>query len=153
MEQGFSDACIPMCMGEAQPVPRIAQACRAAAMEMPRPTVRKWCEHGYRQGFQKTLSDLKTHFHQEADPNVFSGFETETVPAADQAPPAVAVEEPRKIVDTFPVTLDDRTLDLNVYEGQTGEEAVAEFCNAFVSDDISGCIRQLLPVVLDREQK
>jgi hypothetical protein len=37
MEQGFSDACIALCM-EQEPVSRIAQSCRAAAVEMPRPT-------------------------------------------------------------------------------------------------------------------
>lgn len=31
MEQGFSDACISLCM-EQMPVPRVAQTCRAAAI-------------------------------------------------------------------------------------------------------------------------
>ena len=152
MEQGFSDACIPLCMGETNPVPRIAQACRAAAMEMPRPTVRKWCEHGYRSGFQKTVTDLKNHFGK-GDPNVFSGFEASANSGEGSniqpGEPAV-VEESRKIVDTIPVTLDDKTIDLHIYEGQTAEDAVAEFCHANVADDASSCIRQLLQVVLER---
>jgi hypothetical protein len=152
MEQGFSDACIPLCMGETNPVPRIAQACRAAAMEMPRPTVRKWCEHGYRSGFQKTVTDLKNHFGK-GDPNVFSGFEASANSGeggiVNPGEPAVA-EESRKIVDTIPVTLDDKTIDLHIYEGQTAEDAVAEFCHANVADDASSCIRQLLQVVLER---
>lgn len=61
MEQGFSDACVSLCLE--QPVQnRVAMACRAAAMEMPRPTVRKWCEHGYQTAFAKTLSELANHF-------------------------------------------------------------------------------------------
>lgn len=61
MEQGFSDACIALCMDE-EPQSHISQACRAAAMEMPRPTVRQWCEHGYSQGFSSTRKALATHF-------------------------------------------------------------------------------------------
>lgn len=61
MEQGFSDACMALCM-EQPSVSRVAQACRSAAMEMPRPTVRKWCEHGYSTAFSKTRKDLATHF-------------------------------------------------------------------------------------------
>ena len=147
MEQGFSDACIPLCMDEV-PVPRIAQACRAASMEMPRPTVRKWCEHGYRQGFQKTAADLKSHFSSAE--NVFSGFD-EKAPVEDTILPSKVEEEQRKVLETFPVTLDDTTLDLVIYEGQSPEEAVAEFCHTHITDDPSGCIRQLLPVVMDRE--
>lgn len=152
MEQGFSDACIPLCMGEV-PVPRIAQACRAASMEMPRPTIRKWCEHGYKQGYHKTSADLKSHFAAPAA-NVFSGFENgEGNANADLSDSTLPTkQEERKIVETIPVTLDDNTLDLNLYEGQSPEDAVAEFCHTHVADDPSGCIRQLLPVVLDREQ-
>lgn len=61
MEQGFSDACVSLCMGQ-PPTPRLAQTCRSASIEMPRPTVRKWCEHGYTVGFQKTVQDLRNYF-------------------------------------------------------------------------------------------
>lgn len=61
MEQGYSDACVALCMNQA-PQNRVAQACRAASMEMPRPTIRRWCEHGYSVAYTKTLKDLKTHF-------------------------------------------------------------------------------------------
>ena len=40
--------------------------------------------------------------------------------------------------------------DLKVTKGQTAEEAVIEFCKIHLSEDMSGCIRQLLPNVLDR---
>jgi hypothetical protein len=73
MEQGFSDVCVSMCMGES-PKSRLAQACRAAAAEMPRPTVRRWCEHGYNVAYSKTMKDLKQHFIRSgnnfADPQV-----------------------------------------------------------------------------------
>lgn len=32
---------------------------------MPRPTVRRWCEHGYNTAYQKTLADLATHFNND----------------------------------------------------------------------------------------
>lgn len=147
MEQGFSDACIPLCMGQV-PVPRIAQACRAAATEIPKPTVRNWCQHGYRQGYQKTAADLKNHF-SAVDGNVFSGFDAAAGLEEDLIPPKAA-EEARKVAETIPVTLDDATLDLLIHEDQSPEEAVAEFCHTHVTDDPSGCIRQLLPVVMDR---
>jgi hypothetical protein len=46
-------------------VSRIAQTCRAAAIEMPRPTVRKWCEHGYNVAFEKTKKDVGAYFRNE----------------------------------------------------------------------------------------
>lgn len=61
MEQGFSDACFGLCTNQ-PPVNRVSQTCRAASMEMPRPTVRRWCEHGYNVAFDKTVQDLKTYF-------------------------------------------------------------------------------------------
>ncbi|CAK9254004.1 unnamed protein product [Sphagnum jensenii] len=50
-----------MCMGQT-PSSRLAQACRAAAAELPRPTVRRWCEHGYNAGYSKTVVALKEKF-------------------------------------------------------------------------------------------
>lgn len=61
MEQGFSDVCVAYCMNQV-PVARVAQTCRSAAIEMPRPTVRKWCEHGYNVAYAKTLKDLKNYW-------------------------------------------------------------------------------------------
>jgi hypothetical protein len=146
MEQGFSDACIPLCMGE-QPTQRIAQACRAAAMEMPRPTVRKWCEHGYREGYSATVNDLRSHFEVKAS----DAAPAEARELSEEAHAEIAAHiEERKLVNSFPITLDDTTLNLNLYEGQSAEDAVAEFCHVHMNDDISGCIRQLLPIVLER---
>jgi hypothetical protein len=164
MEQGFSDACIALCL-EQKPVARVAQTCRAAAIEMPRPTVRKWCETGYNVAYAKTLKDLKTHF-------VSDSLKAEDVPTEVKEPPKSTTTEDRhlkegglkedtendevkgatrKIVATIPVTLNDNnTLDLEVHEGQNVEDAVVAFCREHVTDDVSGCIRQLLPEVLEK---
>ena len=39
---------------------------------------------------------------------------------------------------------------MNVYEGQNAEEAVLEFCSKNATDDVSACIRQLLPIVIEQ---
>jgi hypothetical protein len=49
---------------------------------------------------------------------------------------------------SIPITLDDKTHDLDVYEGQAAEEAVLVFCKVHLGEDLSGCVRQLLPNVL-----
>ena len=164
MEQGFSDACIALCL-EQKPVARVAQTCRAAAIEMPRPTVRKWCETGYNVAYAKTLKDLKTHFISDT-------FKADEVPTELEEQPKTEVTEDRqlkegdpledvekdeggdrtkKIVATIPVTLNDNnTLDLKIHEGQNVEDAIVTFCREHVTDDVSGCIRQLLPEVLEK---
>jgi hypothetical protein len=141
MEQGFKDACFALCQGQT-PVPKIAQACRAAAIELPRPTVRNWCEHGYRQGYDKTVADMSSYFT----------VVVEEVPPVEEEPVLEKKQEPvetRTVINTVPITLDEAVLDLNIYEGQGPEEAVAEFCSKNIPEDVSGCIRQLLPSVLD----
>lgn len=143
MEQGFKDACFALCQGQ-RPVPKIAQACRAAAIELPRPTIRNWCEHGYRQGFDKTVVDMNSYF------TVAEVVAPEVVPeVVEEVPVKSEPVETRTIVNTIPITLDESVLDLNIYEGQGPEEAVAEFCGKNIPEDVSGCIRQLLPSVLD----
>lgn len=157
MEQGFSDVCMPLCLGEARPHSRISQACRAATVEMPRPTVRKWCEHGYNEAFHKGLRDLKDHFTTEEvaaevereleETKEEEISETEEIEEAE----AEAEEEPLAVSATVPVTLEDGTThDLIVYEGQNAEEAVVTFCREKVPDDVSSCIRQLVSVVLEK---
>lgn len=171
MEQGFADACVPLCT-DTRPVSRVAQVCRAAAIEMPRPTVRKWCEHGYNMAFEKTLTDLRDHFRaqfsetavvedvkQEAsevvaddisDVSESDALIKETV--EDTVVHAIE-EETRELLTTIPVTLDEKALDLKLYKGQNPEDAVVEFCRHYVDDDVAGCIRQLLPVVLERMEE
>ena len=170
MEQGFSDACVSLCMEE-RPVQRVAQTCRAAAIEMPRPTVRRWCEHGYNVAFEKTVKDLKSHFKTEAAPApvVEQRRAPELEPVKASEPEAVAPsasEEVRQaqhrdsslrggaatasVKATIPITIGEETKDLLVYEGQNAEEAVVVFCRANVPDDVSSCIRQLLSTVLEK---
>ena len=232
MEQGFSDACVAICMEET-PVARLAQSCRAAAVEMPRPTVRRWCEHGYRTAFDKTVVDLQHHFKPDGPADVkakaqkdkrdlqatersdqaaaaqaarqeaattaaaaaavkkeqrdaattaaaetvtaaaattaattaAAKTETATPPAADTKTTAAVVEDTkpaapvaavpvqteRVVHATISVTIDeDNEAKLVVYEGQSAEEAVMEFCQANAADDVSACIRQLLPVVIEK---
>lgn len=160
MEQGFSDACVALCT-EQKPSSRVAQACRAAAIEMPRPTVRRWCEHGYNVAFTKTVKDLGSYFSTSSPA---AAEEVPSTPAAvnerageivgDKVPPVYSNSESdsRPIVATVPVTLDDSvTRELVVHEGENAEEAVVLFCrNNVVDDEVASCIRQLLTVVLDK---
>jgi hypothetical protein len=163
MEDGFKDACYALCQGE-KPVPRIAQACRAAAIELPRPTVRKWCEHGYKQGFGGTIEGLKNYFSDvpsaaEDIPNIATEAQDPVVNREPEAAPEepehhhIEVKSDKTVIKTIQITLDEETLDLYVYEDQSAEEAVAEFCAKHMSDDLSACIRQLLPTVLERMEE
>ena len=177
MEQAFSDACVALCLNE-RPVSRVAQSCRAAAVEMPRPTVRRWCEHGYNVAFSKTSKDLATHFkpirQAEAEPvateevipdPVVEEVESvtpvdvkesvESAAASSRTTPnrplrGVSPQASSVVVATIPVTIEDKTTDLVVLEGQNPEEAVVAFCRTHVPDDVSSCIRQLLTTVLDK---
>lgn len=151
---------------------RVAQTCRAAAIEMPRPTVRRWCEHGYNVAFEKTVKDLQSHFRTEAvAPVTEQRREPEPEPVKASEPEAAthhaaaeeAVHFPAQHRDsslrggaaaavkaTIPITIGEETKDLVVYEGQNAEEAVVVFCRANVPDDVSSCIRQLLSTVLEK---
>ena len=166
MEQGFSDACVSLCM-EQRPVVRVAQTCRAAAVEMPRPTVRKWCEHGYNVAFSKTTEDLATHFkpdrrEEEVQEEILETLNEEppaeasaTVPepevaAAPQIPAEEAPAADSAIIARIPVTIAGKDLSLLLHEGESAEDAVVTFCKDNVKDDVSACIRQMLPEVLER---
>jgi hypothetical protein len=171
MEQGFSDACIALCL-EQKPVARVAQTCRAAAIEMPRPTVRKWCETGYNVAYQKTIKDLANHFIGEsstADEVTHEATpvsrKTTSAPAPDSPPTTTDstqtmtttdsneadANDSKNVVATIPITLNEgNTLDLEIMEGQNVEDAVVSFCRANVKSDVSACIRQLLPEVLEK---
>lgn len=187
MEDGYKDACYALCQ-EREPIPRISQACRGAAMELPRPTVRKWCEHGYRQGFKATIDSLSNYFVRESSESELkyeTGTETVTETKSESetateiesesetetksehideikyeevtesheihSPPEpikpVAVDLP--ILKTIPVSIGDVEHELHIYEGQSPEDSVATFCTKYMGDDVSGCIRQLLPAALE----
>lgn len=174
MEQGFSDACVSLCMDQ-RPVIRVAQTCRAAAVEMPRPTVRKWCEHGYNVAFSKATDDLATHFKLESgagaeggvieanpatmaveessgpsEPDVKTAQESAQESAASDTDGAVDL---RSVVTKIPVTVGGSNLDLLIHDGESAEDAVVAFCKEHVKDDVSACIRQMLPEVLERMEE
>lgn len=178
MEQGFSDACVALCL-EQPPVARVAQTCRSAAIEMPRPTVRRWCEHGYTVAFSKTVRDLSTYFSpppSSSSSAASTQAETQTQTQGERAfqedsarralesdshgaaayhtHSQTAHEEKRAVLASIPVTLDDeRTQELRVHAGETAEEAVVAFCRTHVASEVGVCIRQLLPVVLEKLQE
>ena len=160
MEQGFSDVCVPLCEGES-PTNRMAIACRAAAAEMPRPTVRRWCEHGYKTAYSKSLSGLSQTF--KLDKSALSATETapDVLPAAAavQEQPTVVAEEENivaieasvKVVATIPIQLDDVEYNLTVYEHDNIETVVEKFCAEHVEvDQLPDCVADLLPTVLQR---
>jgi hypothetical protein len=178
MEQGFSDACVALCMEE-RAVPRVAQTCRSAAIEMPRPTVRRWCEHGYNTAFQKTMRDLSTHFKTESAPTEPEPEEEYRETARDVMEEQSQTEESaepqiekvneehntapqhheasglrgsasRTVVSTIPITIGEETKNLLVHEGESAEEAVVAFCRENVPDDVSTCIRQLIGTVVEK---
>lgn len=98
MEAGYSDVCVSMCLGQ-RPTNRIAQTCRAAAAEMPRPTVRRHCEHGYTTAFTKATNSLSEHFgYNEQEMRDRERVASETKPVANEE---VAVEQP-EIVPAVP---------------------------------------------------
>lgn len=108
MEQGFSDACVALCMDQ-QPQSRVAQTCRAASMEMPRPTVRKFCEHGYMTAFDKTVKELKNHFVAPPQPEEATGVINEESSQSQE-------QDTRHVVNTIPITLDDVMRNLEIHE-------------------------------------
>lgn len=57
MESAFYDYCVPTCLGRS-PENRIWHACKKASDELPKPTMGKWCEHGYREGYRATVLKL-----------------------------------------------------------------------------------------------
>lgn len=168
MEQGFSDACVSLCM-EQRPVARVAQTCRAAAVEMPRPTVRRWCEHGYNTAFSKTQEDLASHFKPDRsletepvvseplvseEPILTPEVVSETVNSENsnvvEAAEIVSAPVTVAVIAKIPVTIGGNSLDLLLHEGESAEDAVVSFCKEYVKDDVSACIRQMLPEVLER---
>ena len=110
MEQGFSDACIALCL-EQKPVARVAQTCRAAAIEMPRPTVRKWCETGYNVAYTKTLKDLRTHFISDS-------------PKAEEVPAEVK-EQPKAATEVRELEEDSRKEETGEDEGGATKKIIA----------------------------
>jgi hypothetical protein len=65
MEQGFYDVCVPSCLGKT-PQNGIAAACKKASHELPKPTMGKWCEHGYREAYRTSSIKLEGMFGEAA---------------------------------------------------------------------------------------
>jgi hypothetical protein len=130
-------------------------------MEMPRPTVRRWCEHGYQVAFTKTKKVMATEFVDKfpkaASDSESAGMnEGDASPEEDKMAAAEKEEEQvetRKLMATLPITLDDKVVDLHIFDGDSAEDAVVVFCREHLSDDIASCIRELLPTVIDRLQE
>lgn len=142
MEQGFSDACVSLCMGE-KPIVRVAQTCRAAAIEMPRPTVRRWCEHGYNMAFQKAVVELKGHFKAEA-PSV---LEPET---SIQQEPIVEekIEEPKpEPVIVKPAPIEEKKF----FRGQKEEASVEDSPEAENETEETN-IKAIIPITLENDE-
>ena len=77
--------------------------------------------------------------------------EITTLKEGDDRSPTVTDASTNKVKATIPVTLNDNnTLDLEIMEGQNVEDAVVAFCREHVKADVSACIRQLLPEVLEK---
>ena len=76
--------------------------------------------------------------------------EEEPAVAAKLEEAARALEEELPIVASVSVTLGEEAMELHVREGQTAEDAVAIFCRVNMPEEIAQCMRQLLPVVIDR---
>ncbi len=60
------------------------------------------------------------------------------------------VEPPKEVLVTIPVTIGDKMLDLVMYKGVNAEESVAAFCKENVPEDHVACIRQLLPIAIEK---
>ena len=59
----------------------------------------------------------------------------------------------KDIVTTIPVTIDSVEHKLTVLAGQNAEDAVVAFCREHMTDDVSACIRQLIPTVLEQMEQ
>ncbi len=158
MEQGFSDACLALCMGE-RPTSRLSQSCRAAAAEMPRPTVRRWCEHGYTTAFSKTMNELSGKFiiKNELKGVALSvpqpspqSLESSDVP--EQPSITEEVDSSNPVVATIPVKLGNNSFIFKIHKDDNIEELVTDFCRENEPDEygLTDCIEQLLPEVLQK---
>jgi hypothetical protein len=145
---------------------KVAEACRSAAIEMPRPTVRKWCEHGYEQAFLRATRDVGALFRGSTDNEVLwersdsgtsgrgvlSGRFNETaavsIPEA-QSSATEALEE--RNVDLF-LGGERIVLRLGGSGGEkTAEEAVVAECSKRSNQRMADCIGELLPQAMALE--
>eukprot|EP00600_Ochromonadales_sp_CCMP1393_P002950 CAMPEP_0174980652 /NCGR_PEP_ID=MMETSP0004_2-20121128/15465_1 /TAXON_ID=420556 /ORGANISM="Ochromonas sp., Strain CCMP1393" /LENGTH=210 /DNA_ID=CAMNT_0016232333 /DNA_START=199 /DNA_END=831 /DNA_ORIENTATION=- len=141
MEQGFSDSCVALCMDE-RPIPRVAQTCRAAAIEMPRPTVRRWCEHGYNVAFEKTTADLRNHFKQESvgDP-------------AEVVQESVQEEKAPEVPAADAGSMGTGDADVVDHHVPAEVRAAAEAASSGLRGDPSKTVTHTIPITIEDEEK
>lgn len=65
METGYYDVCMPLCLGQ-KVENRQWYACRKVSDELPKPTMARWCEHGYVAGFNAAGRALVNVFQSDS---------------------------------------------------------------------------------------
>jgi hypothetical protein len=141
MEAGYRDACQAMCT-QTKPEYNIATACRRAAMELPRPTVRQWCEHGYSEAFAKTQKDLAPLFQAELLAKVTPS------PRNVKVKTSTSGEIKKSEQGSLSVQHQGKTAQIRLLAGQSLEDAVVAFCQ-YEATDMTECIREVLPQALE----
>ena len=96
------------------------------------------------------IKELNQHFPPDIQQEQPQQTAPRTEPVREEATVVETNFSDKEVSLTIPVTLDDKTMDLLVHVGESAEEAVIAFCKKNVADDVSTCIRQLVPVVLER---
>ena len=62
----------------------------------------------------------------------------------------ISVAHSDQVILSMSITLDDQPMTLTVLANQTPDEAVVAFCQTYLPDEMAGCVRQLLPDVIER---
>ena len=139
-EKAYIQACQALCQNN-DPIQSIASACRAAASELPRPTVRRWCEHGYSTSFSKTLKDLRSMFSNDnVNDNNYNGSGNGGGSADD-------VDE-FSVYQRISFQYDNEQIKLELKNSMGTEDTVVGFCSEASPDSISECITEILLQVL-----
>ena len=66
MEAGYYDVCMPLCLHQ-RIENRQWYACKKVSDELPKPTMARWCEHGYGEGFRAAQNKLGGVFQTTTD--------------------------------------------------------------------------------------
>jgi len=154
--QAYDDAAFAVCAArcEGRDPPRreglMGNFCREYTAKTPKPTMGKSCRSGYGKGFDKGLTIDVGPAKQAAPP-----VETQTKRAPEPEPevqeeappsPEPAATEPRLLV-SLPVTVDDREIYLQVFEGEDHTQKIQAFCDQYMADSAASCVTQLTPHV------
>ena len=148
MEKGFKDSCLALCVKRKAEYD-IAATCRAAATELPRPAVRRWCEHGYREAFYKTSKDLAVLFERtENHGNSHRGDHISSNTNLGSSVPQTGSKDKGEV---YYVTHGGEEVEVTALVGQSHEDAVLAFCQYRAQGERAQCIREILPQVLPQE--